>query len=322
MLYRLTKSIVAAVIYPIATIFSIPKMIRIYRDREIQTRHFTRGESPPECVSCCNGRYPDFYRKPPQNIIQKMKLLVTTKYNISLSYLRSQVRIHLLGAYTLAIAVPVFSIATPIVVSNPYSYDNEGQLVRTDPSQFWIILGGFLSLIPSIYGFLRTLLGFGNDTYFISAVDEITYPFKKCFTKNPSRLIDRLIVRKNRELGTRESLDFALAKTNLPILNQEFNRTKAILTFLDNFLIDNKAPIDKDSMNLVKEYVFSNSLIFSSGKSLNPNKLKMLDDLVKPKFSLKEESEELEISSAEVRVDIPMGIQENKEFKHNSVFSI
>lgn len=286
---RFIKGLAAAVIYPVATIISAPKMIRIYFDPDVQTRHITQKDVKPDCNSCCEGRHPEFYRRPPDEVIIRMKQLVPARYKISISYLRSQVRIHLTSAYITAICIPIYlvvTIASPFWKPDPNNPNNQ----EPPPSQgvMFTYYGIIMSLIPSLYGLLRTILGFGNQTYFISALDEITYPFKRLCTKKPSRQMDRLIANRSVDAFTKEGLDIRLSRTILPTLNKDLNKQKNKIKLVKEYL-NTKVFFPNTTNEIIVDYAFSNSLIFSAGNVINTRKLKALDQMCQPKFESPEE---------------------------------
>lgn len=261
------KSVVSAIIYPIATLVSTPKMLRIYFDRDIQSRFFLNQEKLITCKPCCSRRYPNFFTEPSPSEIKKMKLLAVSRYKISLSYLRSQLKINVVKQIILLSAVPIL---LPLSLILPDVHNRDADEFNNSIPKCWIGLTILSELIiPSMYGFLRTLLldclDNSNNTSFISACDEILFPLKKlCCIKHPTRMMDRLISKRTLELAaTKENLDSFLSTTRLPALNNEFNQFIKIEPAKK--LIRNTTQLPNELVGLICDYACPKWLIFSSG---------------------------------------------------------
>lgn len=288
------RSLAAAVIFPFATIISFPKMLAIYLNPEIQSRHFT----PMNRV----WRWLPGYVRSPEPTIKRMKYLVTSRYKISVSYLRSQVFSHLLNGtviFCFGCVSGLFLIMDTSAGASEASAFNHAAM--------WSKAIKILACIPSAVGMIETLV-FPQRTHFISAWDEISFPFKRCCNRNAARLIDRLIIKANIGLGEIQRVKQILPRTLRSTLHRDLEQKYNTNEIKEALL--NLSTLTVPIIDLIIEYGFPYGLFFSN-EPLNLKKLKEFENLNQLKPESKEEFT-LDIESIDNKIILNENVTDQK----------
>lgn len=261
-LKRIGRGIIAAIIAPISAVASIPKMYRIYRDPDIEIRHFTIMS---RIFRRCR---PAYFIRPPGTTILRMKHLVVAKYKISIKYLRFQNILHYfyfsLGLGTFGLTLLMFSMDCLASLSTPYPShlaDDLSQMMSIG----WKITGIIVLIITGGAGF-NEMFRYPNSSYLSSALDEIT-AICKCCCKNSRRNIEEHILKANLSLGLITASRNMLARTERPALHQELLDKRRSVNHTQEIL-SQTMPLPHEINNLILGYTFPEALIFSAGKPI------------------------------------------------------
>lgn len=259
----ISKGIFATVVYPIATIISFPKMLMIYFDPEIQSRHFTIINRS----DILRRLLPRYFSLPPEATIQRMKNKMIAKYKISVSYLRLQVGHHILYALGFsALGILDLLFLSTDLIANAKDSSNRSS---TNHLELWATGGKVMLFISSFSTFCQTIILHNQkNSYLSSAVDEIS-SLLQCYRKNRKLYIDPFILKANLKLNALQRANLLLLKTPRPLLHQELilkaQNINTTRQFLSKTLSENN-PLPNEINDIILEYSFPTSLLFSEGK--------------------------------------------------------
>lgn len=262
------RLIVAMAVFPIVSVLSLPKMIRIYLNPEIQSRHiFPRLRIP--CFS-------DEYNRPPsRQALQRMKNILVAEYKISISHFRS-----LSTCYFMQGGSFIF-LNTVVLIDKLLSYFILGRgsyLFRFTGLSTVLTISSISVFLPNTFFILTEFLKRG---FVESTLDEILFSIKRDFAYikrdyNPTRYVQPLILRANLNLGSIKGLAQALPGTLRPKLHEELaakcNQIKTIEKSLSDL-----TTLPRVVTDLIIEYTEAPSLIFSSGKPIASLKFQKLE---------------------------------------------
>lgn len=255
-------AVVSVVIAPIATIFSLPKMVAIYLDPEIKVRKLSMADILLESGLALfpkrikNGLIPNKIEIETSTLWLSNKIV--SKYKVSFPYFCSQVILHIFYGFLL----------TTTTVNSIYKTLSSHQNANYPHKEFSIIFSLNTLLFPAICMLFANFNPAFRKFNFVllSALDEITFPFKYCFSKNPSRLLNPIIHRANFELGNIQAVNIELSKTSLPNLTRVLLQKKSSLLSLDKLIVKSTG-LTTDAANLVSEYYLPKKLlVFAFGK--------------------------------------------------------
>lgn len=295
------NGLIGAIVWPIATCFSLRKMWKIIRDPQISTIHtICRHDTQIDCCPTPCLTYLDRNR-PDEEAIDFMEYLSSARYTMSLRFIYAQQTTLILN-----IVMIIFSgigIAAIDNVSAKYELSENFAL-----KFFGYILLTINGILGFSFGLFKDILD--------SAKDAVSMPLKALCNRNPSFITQDRILRSALRSNCTSTINSIIQNNGRGDVNAEFLNASERINSVKKVILEN-TPLMGDITNIVLQYSFGSAVATLADTN---NNLPMIPSF-NTRFHHFEQLNNDRIISAHLSHDCTIEIdsEESKENKHGYI---